>query len=346
MQIKGKYHNSKSAQLSVATLTFGPHFLSFVVDELNHSWKYSEIKVEKFGSDEFILRRGEEYFCIHIDDWENIAQFFPKKRFHFDYPIYLYIGLIAGLVSLYYFLIPIISNQVALMIPQDLEESLGEQFIAAVVGDEEDCSQRMRKKFVEDLLKEMKIREDYRILIIDDPMANAFAIPGRIIAITTGAIDIFENENQIVGVLAHEIQHHRQRHHIRRIVKMAFTTILWNVSFSSITGYASFDPELLKTIATSSYNAEDEKEADLLAAKMLKERNISAQGLGGFLEALNKKYPSNAYVEKIFSSHPVTEDRVQYLKEASADNIQDKSLLPKERWDELKKGCVEKERPL
>lgn len=48
---------------------------------------------------------------------------------------------------------------------------------------------------------------DYKFGIIDTDEINAFATPGGYVFITTGLLKILSNENELAGVLAHEIGH-------------------------------------------------------------------------------------------------------------------------------------------
>lgn len=70
--------------------------------------------------------------------------------------------------------------------------------------------------------------------ILDTPEVNAFAIPGGYIFLTRGALEIMENEAQLVGTLSHEIAHINQRH-IVKLLKIKGT----DNSFLSSVGVAA-----------------------------------------------------------------------------------------------------------
>ena len=48
--------------------------------------------------------------------------------------------------------------------------------------------------------------------VVRDPQANAFALPNGSIYVTTGLISKLEDEDQLAGVLAHEMTHVTDRH--------------------------------------------------------------------------------------------------------------------------------------
>jgi len=55
----------------------------------------------------------------------------------------------------------------------------------------------------------------FTFFVIDSPQVNAFAIPGGYVGIYVGLIDAMVREEQLAGVLAHEVAHVTQRHHAR-----------------------------------------------------------------------------------------------------------------------------------
>src|SRR3954471_3514725 len=57
----------------------------------------------------------------------------------------------------------------------------------------------------------------YRFGILNSPTVNAFSAPGGDIFITKGLYDIIQNNDQLAGVLAHEITHVTARHALKII---------------------------------------------------------------------------------------------------------------------------------
>jgi len=57
----------------------------------------------------------------------------------------------------------------------------------------------------------------FTFFVVDDPSINAFALPGGYIGVHTGLIEATRNENELAGVLAHEVAHVTQRHIARAI---------------------------------------------------------------------------------------------------------------------------------
>ncbi|HAV50479.1 MAG TPA: peptidase M48, partial [Brevundimonas sp.] len=57
--------------------------------------------------------------------------------------------------------------------------------------------------------------DEMTILLVNDPSLNAFATRGRIMGLNTGLILETDNPNQLLGVIAHEGGHIRNRHTLR-----------------------------------------------------------------------------------------------------------------------------------
>ncbi|HEX2139500.1 MAG TPA: M48 family metalloprotease, partial [Woeseiaceae bacterium] len=57
----------------------------------------------------------------------------------------------------------------------------------------------------------------FTFFVVDDPNINAFALPGGYIGVHSGLLQATRNEDELAGVLAHEIAHVTQRHIARAV---------------------------------------------------------------------------------------------------------------------------------
>lgn len=77
------------------------------------------------------------------------------------------------------------------------------------------------------LLESIKDPEfEYHFLILDDPMLNAFAVPGGYVYITRGMLAYVDSEAALAGVLGHEIGHVIGHHAFRKMEKSLGDTLL------------------------------------------------------------------------------------------------------------------------
>src|SRR5690606_26282584 len=70
--------------------------------------------------------------------------------------------------------------------------------------------------------------------VLDTDSLNAFAAPGGYVFITRGLLLNMRNEAELAGVLAHEIAHVLQRHHLAAIQKNAQTGIVADLASMAV----------------------------------------------------------------------------------------------------------------
>jgi len=66
----------------------------------------------------------------------------------------------------------------------------------------------------------------YRFKIVNDREINAFALPGGYVYINRGIFETADNEDQLAGVVAHEISHVALRHGTSQVTKAMPLSIL------------------------------------------------------------------------------------------------------------------------
>ena len=63
--------------------------------------------------------------------------------------------------------------------------------------------------------------------VVDDPVVNAFALPGGFIFVTRGLMAHMNSEAQLVSVLGHEIGHVTAKHSVQQISRAQLAQVLW-----------------------------------------------------------------------------------------------------------------------
>ena len=152
-------------------------------------------------------------------------------------------------------------------------------------------------------------------LLKDSQTINAFALPGGQIFITYALFSKLENEDQLAGVLGHEIGHVVGRHSAERMSKQELTSGLLN-------GVAvGFDPSTAEGVAAIanvlnlSYGRDDELESDFLGVKIMIDAGYNPNALIGVMEILKAAAGPNKTPERM-STHPDPENRIEKIKEA------------------------------
>ena len=68
-------------------------------------------------------------------------------------------------------------------------------------------------------------QQQLSVIVVDNPMLNAFAVPGGVIGVHTGLFAFADNEQQFASVLSHELAHLSQRHYARSLQQQRSQTI-------------------------------------------------------------------------------------------------------------------------
>ncbi len=150
----------------------------------------------------------------------------------------------------------------------------------------------------------------YTFKVVDSPEINAFALPGGFIYVNRGLIEAAETQDELAGVLAHEIGHVVARHGADQASRAglaqtglgALGGLLGRGTSSSIGKTAA---EMVATGVFMRFSRQAEREADRLGARMLYDTSLQPQAMVSFFEKLAglQKSQPNA-VLKFFSSHP------------------------------------------
>ncbi len=335
MNINCRYTNSESAEIYDVRTFIGPDSLTIYFGSQEYSWKNQECIIEEFGSDQIILINENSRLYIQIDDWKLIKDKFPQYKESLKIPWYGYAAAITIVIASYFASIPFLSEKIAEVVPDSMAQKVGEEFIESIK--ERECKFEYQTKVIEDKIYELVGENNFKVVVIESPQSNAFAAPGGVIVFTSRIIKDFDNEEQLMGILAHEIMHHKKRHHIKKIIKLSMTSAVWSMAISSVTGFVAFDPEIIKGFLLRSYSSADEKEADIEAIALLESKNHTARGLKEFLNNNYKGVFGNKYIEKIFSTHPATEDRIAYIDEKMT--IKDQLARTTFDWVKFKEKC-------
>ena len=163
---------------------------------------------------------------------------------------------------------------------------------------------------------------DFTFSIINSSGINAFATPGGYVYVYSGLIELTEDENQLAGVLAHEIGHIKARHIAQTIEnskKINIATIAAILAGAFLGGsgeltaaVASFSMATATTLNLK-YSRKHEEEADRLGMSYLVETGYNGEGMLNFLKIMRKyEFYSNS-IPSYFLTHPGTGDRIIYL---------------------------------
>lgn len=152
--------------------------------------------------------------------------------------------------------------------------------------------------------------------ILDTPMVNAMALPGGYIYITRGMLERINSEDELAGVLGHEIAHVTARHSAQQISKSQVAQL------GMVLGAVIAGPEVLQQygqlaelgigLLFQRYSRQAETQADLLGTGYMAEAHYNPIGAERMLMTLQRldKNPASG-IERYFQSHPDPAKRVK-----------------------------------
>lgn len=160
--------------------------------------------------------------------------------------------------------------------------------------------------------KETPYKYDFHLLA-DPNTINAFALPGGQVFITYALFSKLENEDQLAGVLGHEIGHVLGKHSNERISESNFwKTITMGASVGADMG--GFVQSIGQNTLLSN-GRDDELESDDLGVKFMIEAGYNPEEMIGVMQILKTAAGPNR-VPEFQSTHPDPENRIERIKEA------------------------------
>lgn len=156
------------------------------------------------------------------------------------------------------------------------------------------------------------IPSSINVHVVENNEINAFAMPGRHLVVHTGLIDFADHQEEIAGVIAHEIAHIESGHVVKKLGKEIGLSILMNLTLGDIGGEVVRNA--LSTITSTAYDRSLEKEADLKAVDYMIGAKMNPIYLASFLEKLDKQAQTPEVLQWV-STHPDSKVRVSYIKE-------------------------------
>ena len=163
---------------------------------------------------------------------------------------------------------------------------------------------------------------NFKAAVILHNALNAFAVPGGYVYVFTGLIMNLEKEEDLAGVLAHELAHVTQHHVASRLERAQFVTLgslllaIAGVAVGGSSGGAIAVGALgAGQSAMLNYSRIDETEADQIGLQYLVAAGYPPQGMvDGFKVLRQKSWMSGTNVPTYLSTHPAIGDRINGLQ--------------------------------
>ena len=159
--------------------------------------------------------------------------------------------------------------------------------------------------------------------VVDDPVVNAFALPGGFIFVTRGLMAHMNSEAQLVSVLGHEIGHVTAKHSVQQISRAQMAQVLLiggmlasdTIAALGDVGLAGLSVLFLK------YGRDAERQADDLGFKYSVNEGYEVRSMPGVFATL-KRVGESSGAERLptwLSTHPSPDERIERIQKMIAE---------------------------
>lgn len=218
------------------------------------------------------------------------------------------------------------------------EKRLGEMILETITT----TNETIKDEKINAVIDSIKVRicrtkaidcDKIKIHVIRNSEINAFALPDNHMVVYTGLIEYADNAEEVAGVMAHEIGHMEKNHVMKKLVKEVGLEML----FAIAGGDAGFEilRQTGKTLSSSAFDRQQEREADDYAVETLARANVDPQHLSNLFFRLSQKHNIPEELAWI-STHPDSKDRAADIIKKKKEYSYDPKAILKSAWADVK----------
>jgi predicted Zn-dependent protease len=235
------------------------------------------------------------------------------------------------------------------IIPESQEVAMGKEAAAEVAQSIGLLDDARAQKYVSDLGQSLSAVSErpnlpWSFQVVDDPVVNAFALPGGPIFVTRGLLTHLGSEAQLAAVVGHEIGHVTGRHSVRMMSKATLAQLGLGVGmvFSETLrsmgqlGMAGMQLLFLK------YGRDAEREADELGYRYSLEKNYDVRSMPDVFATLKRVGESSGQsrLPNWMATHPSPDERIQRINKLIAEKNPPAGKVDREQYLAVTDGMV------
>ena len=227
-------------------------------------------------------------------------------------------------------------------ITKKTEQKLGELFWEIFKKMEKENTNQFVINSIDSLLTKICVSNDIKrsqlkFHVLDKGEINAFALPDKRLVIYSGLILAAENQDELSGVISHELAHIELNHVMKKLMKEVGLSVL----ISMTTGGSGTDAirEAAKLLSSTAFDRGMERDADMKAVEYLINANINAEPFANFLYNFSNNESEFMKYLSWISTHPESKERAKYIIEYSEGfdkENQTEHVISQMTWEKLK----------
>jgi len=234
------------------------------------------------------------------------------------------------------------------IISEEKEIAIGKQYSVEIERSAKLLTDPVINEYVNRVAQNVARNSDLKIpltvKVIDDPTINAFALPGGFLYVNTGLLQAAEEEDQVAGVVAHEIAHVAARHWASQMTKatilqfamlpLMFVPMSYPVYMGVMEAYMNGVP-----LAFLKFNRGAEAEADYLGIQYMYKAGYDPNSYVAFFgKVMDEERRMPGSMPQVFMDHPPTGDRIIKTEEEIKQILpkKDQYLVSTSEFDDVK----------
>jgi Zn-dependent protease with chaperone function len=297
-----------------------------------HNWKITDITCTQSGQILNLQHGNNPVQNIKVEDSDFVFQvtLFRKKNGHvsgyqklidlgFKWHLALALLLLVGIGLSYIYVIPWAAEKSVVLIPKEYDDDLGNLFFEQnMVFSDIDIR---KSKALNLFAKELKLNNSKKLkfTVVNSDIVNAFALPDGNIVVFSGILDAMKTHDELVGLLGHEVAHVNNRHSMKMLCRNLSGYLFVSAILGDANGVMAVIGDNVNTLQSLSFSRAFEHQADLEGFEIVKTNRINPQGMLKLFSRLQEE-DNGISVPEFLSSHPVTAERIKFIKKRIQTN--------------------------
>jgi len=206
--------------------------------------------------------------------------------------------------------------------------------------------------YVRDIVSRLEPHADLRrpirhVTVLNTPMVNAFATPEGGVYVTRGIMALANSEDELAGVIGHEIGHVAERHGEQRQTASIGAALLGlGLQAAGVGDWGMLGYNVAANLGLSSYSRDQEADSDRLGVRYIHRAGYDPYALHDFFQSmqLNEQLSqrlsgTQSYLPamEFFSTHPNTEGRMEDVHGLARNTGVAEGAVPRHRDDYLER---------
>ena len=258
-------------------------------------------------------------FKVRMETHYQIRQ--PASRRLFVKAAKTWSALILSLLTLTACTVSPTGRQQALLFDDQQLAAMGQQAMVQYLAEKPTVASGRVNRYVECVAQAITATvpagtSDWRVVVFKDSTPNAFALPGGLIGVHTGLLDVTDNQDQLAAVIGHEVGHVLARHANERLsqqmlastgLQLLGSAVGSQYGASAAADLQRFGPLLTQTAILLPYSRSHETEADQIGLDLMARAGFDPREAPRLWQNMNRA--GSAQTATFLSTHPSNTDR-------------------------------------